>query len=187
MDLVFIAAFLAAAGTLIVALAAALRGRGRQALMILRRFGIAAAVYLLVVLTVSWSTRPHMLHPGEPKCNGEWCIAVAGAKRPADGGTLTVVLKLFSTAKRVAMREDARVYLVDADGRRFEPRPDASAAPLNVRLEAGQSVTTQRVFDVPRDAASPALVVRFGGEGFPGCLVIGENTWLHEPDRMLLE
>jgi hypothetical protein len=97
-----------------------------------------------------------------------------------------VTLKLFSTAKRVAMRENARLYLVDARGRRIEPRPGPPPY-QDVRLEAGESVMTRRVFDVEADAGSPALVVRFGGEGFPGCLVIGENAWLHSPDRMLLE
>ncbi len=186
-DLFFIVLFFAGAATLIAALTAALRGQRRRALGILARLAAAGAAYMLIVLAASWSTKPRMFRPGEAKCNGEWCIAVMGADRSADGHTVAVVLRLFSTAKRVAMRENASVYLADSRGRLFEPLPDASALPLNVRLEAGESVTARRVFDVPQDAANPALVVRFGGEGFPGCFVIGENAWLHEPDRMLLE
>jgi len=187
-DLLFLALFLAALGSLAAALAAACRHRGVGALRILRRLAMAAAVYLAVVFGVSWRTTPRVLRRGEAKCNGEWCIAVAGAEPAGGGGALAVAFRLFTTARRAAMREnDISVYLVDADGRRIEPRARSGDVPFNVQLEPGESVLAQRVFDVPGEFRGRGLVIRFGGEGFPGCFVIGENGWFHEPDVLLLD
>jgi hypothetical protein len=56
-----------------------------------------------------------------------------------------------------------------------------------VLLGPGESTDVERVFAVPPGAGNLGLVVRFGAlAGFPGSLVIGENGWLHKPDRIVL-
>jgi hypothetical protein len=62
-DLVCIALFFAAVGSLMAVLTAVVRGRQDRALHILIRLAIAAGIYLLAVLTVSWSTRPQTSAP----------------------------------------------------------------------------------------------------------------------------
>jgi hypothetical protein len=184
--LIFIACVLAALAAMVAAAAAGLRGDGERAARILKRLSVGAAAYLLATALISAATPRRIFARGEPQCNGEWCIAVAGVTTtPAAGSTRYVVaLRLFTTAKRVAMREKGvAVHLLDAAGRRYEPRPDASAVPLDTRIAPGESVTAVREFELPADAADPRLVVEFSAG--PG-VVIGEVHWFRPPDVMRL-
>jgi len=184
--LVFIALFFSALAALGTALAAAFRGRRASADRILLRLAIATAAYLALVSLVSIRTPRRVFKAGEPQCNGEWCLAVAGVdRRPAGGGLAwRVTLRLYTTAKRVAMGENGvEVYLLDGAGRSYPPLPDPADIPLNVRIAPGASVTVERQFLLPAGAAEPALVVHFGAG--PG-LVIGEVHWFRQPDIMRL-
>lgn len=69
------------------------------------------------------------------------------------------------------------VYLIDNQGRRFDPAPDPTATPLNVQLTPGQSVETVRSFPVPPDAHGLGLVVAHESSFcFPGCFIIAEDA-----------
>ena len=96
--------------------------------------------------------------------------------------TLRNSRRLSSRARRVSQRENnLAVYMTDARGRRYDPLPDAEAAPLNALLGPGQSVVARRRFALPPDAPRPGVVVTHEG-GFPiGWLIIGYDTWFRKP------
>src|SRR5260370_8563957 len=83
-DLLFIALFLAALGTLAAAPGAALRGRPDRARGRLRRLGIGAVGYMAVVTLVSLLSPRRVVARGEGLCSDDWCIAVHSVSRTGD-------------------------------------------------------------------------------------------------------
>lgn len=183
-DLLFIAAFLATATTLLSAAFLAIRGRSTRALLLLRRYCICAGAYLGIVVLTSVFWPRSVLQVGDPRCFDDWCIAVENASRQPAGGRVSyaVTLRLSSRARRVYQREnDVVVYLADNRGRRYDPAPNKPDVPFNVQLGPHESVTATRVFEVPADAHEPGLVIAHEG-GFPiGWFIIGYETWFHKP------
>jgi hypothetical protein len=183
-DLLFIILFLAAVATLLTAASFAILGRGARALALLRRLCICAGVYLGVIVLTSLLWPRTVLQIGDPRCFDDWCITVENVSRQATGArvTYTVTLRVSSTARRVSQRENGvTVYLADNRGRRYDPAPDKSEVPLNVRLGPQGSVTATRIFEVTADARDPGLVVAHEG-GFPiGWFIIGYETWFRKP------
>jgi hypothetical protein len=176
--------------TLIAAGAFAVVGRRARAARILRRIAIGAAVYFAVAIVVSVANPRRVYRVGDTQCFDDWCIAVVDAHRsPASAGTgYEVTLRLSNRARRMPMGEKGTVaYLIDAQGRRYDPKPDPSAVPFDQRLRPGESVVTIRRFDVPRDAQALGLVYTHEG-GFPiGWLVIGEGGWFARPPIVSLD
>ncbi len=192
-DLLFLALALAAIATLAAAALAALRGHRARALLLLRRLGIAAALYLGVVLLVSLATPRRWVKLGEDRCADDWCVAVAGVRRDsaADEELYTVSLRLSSRARRVSQRERSlAVYLRDRAGRRYDPLPDVGEVPFDTLLRAGESLEAVRRFRVPAGAAVQGLVIAregFGGR-FPGCCIIAdENSLLHRRPMVAID
>jgi hypothetical protein len=183
-DLLFIAVFLATVVTLLSAAFLAMRGRRSSALVLLRGCCICVGVYLGIVVLASAFWPRRVLQVGEHRCYDDWCIAVENASRQASRGGVNylITLRLSSTARRVAQREnDVVIYLTDDRGRRYDPIPDRSAVPLNVQLGPQESVTATRSFEIPADAREPGLVIAHEG-GFPiGWFIIGYETWFHKP------
>ncbi len=175
-DLLFIALFLTSVVTLLTAAVSALRGRGAQALGILRTFAICFAIYMAIVFVAALASPQKVFHLNEDRCFDDWCIAVTAATRTPTNYAVT--LRISSHAGRVVQRENGViVYLVDDQARRFDPSPDPTATPLNVQLTPGQSVGTRRSFPVPPDAHGLGLVVAHEGSFcFPGCFIIGEDA-----------
>ncbi len=192
-DLLFIVLFLSAAVALGIAGVAAVSGNGQRARRIFWRVAIGFAVYMGIVCVESLATRQRILNIGDPQCNGEWCIAVAGVERaPTSSGiSFSVTLQLSGRARRVAQQENGViVYLTDAQGRRFDPVPKEYETPLNVLIGPGESVDAVRIFELPWDARDVGLVVdhNSGLLGcFPGCFVITENNWFHKLPVVRLE
>lgn len=183
----FLLLVLAAAIAVISAAVAAVRGRGAAARRTLTRLGIAAAIYMLVVLTVSMATPRPSYRVGDTRCFDDWCIAVTHATR-ATPTTILVGLRLSSRAKRISQRElGTVVYLTDSAGHRYDPAVDAREIPLDVLLQPGQAIETQRRFVVPSEARGLSLVYTHEG-GFPiGFFIIGENEWAHGPPLVHLD
>jgi hypothetical protein len=183
-DLLFIALFLASVATLVTAAVAALCGRGRRALAILRRWAIAAAAYLAIVAAVGLFSPQRVLNVGDPWCFDDWCLSVESVNRtPAPPAvTYNVGLRIFSRARRVSQRANgAWVNLVDARGNHYAPEPDPNAVPLDVRLGPGESVSTSRVFRVPADAGELGLTTGHGGGLNPDRVIIGaDSSLLHK-------
>jgi hypothetical protein len=174
-DLLFALAFLASAGCLLTAVVLALRGRGTRALGILRIWAIGAAIYMTALVSVSFAQPRRVLHLGDLRCFDDWCITVENVLR--SGARYDVALRVSSRALRVSQRApDAAVYLTDDRGRRYDPLPDASAVPLSVLLQPGESIPASRSFTVPEDARQVGLIVNHGTG--PGSLVIGDEASL---------
>jgi hypothetical protein len=184
-DLLFIAALLAAMGALIIAIVSAFRGRGARARAILRRLAFCTAVYIGLVYMVTALSKSAVLSVGDPECSDDWCIAVESVKRTPKNSVAVydVTLRIFSRARRVAQRELAAkdVYLTDAGWRRYDPVLTGSEIPLNTLLQPGESVTTTRTFELPRDVRDISLMVdRSQPLILPICLIIGECGAFHK-------
>lgn len=190
-DLLFILLFLTAIIALIAAAVALLRGRGANALTILRRLGIGAVIYGAIVALAGLMTPQRIIRVGEPWCFDDWCLTVESVNQKPDPPQIdyTVSLSISSRARRVAQRaKGAWIYLLDPQGRRFSPDPDPSATPLDVVLQPGESVSATRTFQIPANAGPLALITGHGGPGcFPGLFIIGDdNSLLHKPTLVRL-
>lgn len=187
-DLLFILLFLTFIMSLLLAAWNAVRGRRDTAIWIAARVAVLTTAYLAVVITVGLASPRRIIPAGQDLCADDWCIAVVKAVRwPApDAAKLAVTVRVWSRARRVAQSAtDARVYVLDSDGRTYEVSDTAQQAydaahgpstPLSIRLLPGESILTTRVFEVPRNAHSPALVLVHGG--FPGWFIIGDSNSL---------
>lgn len=185
-DLLFILIVFASAAMLAVVIAAALRGRFSRAAKLLAALGICLALYLSVIVVVSLASPPRVMALGEDRCFDDWCVAVEDIARSESpkGTEFTVTLRLSNRARRVAQRENGIVVAVlDEKGRRFESAADPAAAPFNVLLQPGQSVSTTRTFDVSGSSGPLNLVVEHAGfSRFPGLFIIGDDSsLLHKP------
>jgi hypothetical protein len=184
-DLLFIALFLTAAGNLVAAGIAALRGRSGAALRRLRILAIGAVAYLAVVVMVSLLSPRHYIGLGDRQCSDDWCIAAVQAQRAeaANEARYEVTFEVSSRARRAVQRErSVVVYLRDGEGRRYDAEPAGSDPPFDVQLDPGQTVRTTRFFSIPSDVHDVGVVVtREGGMPGPGCCVISdEGSLLHK-------
>ena len=178
-DLLFIALVLAATGSIGVAIFSAFRGRRARALAILRRAVVCAAAYIGIVYLVAAFSKPVVLKVGDPQCSDDWCIAVESVKRAPTAAVIN--LRIFSVARRVAQRESRAkdVYLSDGQGRRFDPIASESTVPLNTLLQAGESMTAKRTFELPAGDHDLNLIVD-RKPIFPICLIIDECDAFHK-------
>lgn len=180
----FILCFLATLVTLIVAVVSAIRGNRAGAATSLRKLGICAALYVAALLAVGAASQRKVYGVGEVQCFDDWCITVTGAARTAPG-TVEVALRLSSRAKRRPMGEKGTVaYLVDGQGRRYDPIPGAVIVPFETKLQPGESVVATRGFNVPEDARDLSFVYAHVGAGLSP--VIGENELFHGPPLVRL-
>ncbi len=174
-DLLFLALALTAIATLITAAI-----RWRKAPRILGNLAICTAIYIGIVYGATALSTAKILHAGEPQCLDDWCFQVDRADRTPNG--YNVAIKIFSTAKRVAQRENGAkdVYLVDDQWNRYNPAPSPSEPPLNTLLQPGESVITHRTFNIPATASNIGLALDHSNDGFPICLIIGECGAFHK-------
>jgi hypothetical protein len=189
-DLLFIALFLTALGTLIVAAISAFRGRRARALRTLRALAIGAVVYVGIVYIATALSKQVVLRVGDPECSDDWCIAIERVERTSRNAVMVynVTLRIFSRALRVAQRENVArdVYLVDAQRKRYDPILAGSEIPLNTLLQPGESVTTSRRFELPRDDRGVGLMVDRSSI-LPFCVIIGECGAFHKGTIVLLD
>ena len=130
------------------------------------------------------------MHPGDPWCFDDWCLTVESV-RSTPGPTensYQVGLRVFSRARRVSQRaKGAWIYLIDEHGHRYSPQPDPSAVPLDVMLQPGESITTSRLFRVPREVHQLGLITGHGGAycGAMVFLVIGDSGCLFRKPALI--
>ena len=184
-DLLFLLLLVSTVAALVTAAVSAVRGGGAKARGILSRVALCAASYIAVVYIATALSKPVVLGVGDPQCSDDWCLSVEGVKRTP--GTSAVVydvtLRIFSRARRVAQREMAArdVYLVDAGWDRYDPMRTGVEIPLNTLLQAGESVTTSRKFQLPAESRATGLMIDRGQVMFvPICLIIGECGAFHK-------
>ena len=174
-DLLFICVVLGSLITLVSVVIAAATGKRRRAWVLLRAWGIFIVLYLGTSVAVRLTLPVRVLAVGDPQCSDDWCITVAAVR--TSGTEYNVDLRLTSRARRVAQREKGLVvYLTDEQGRRYNPIPDPSAIPLDVQLQAGESVMTTRKFNLPENPGPLDFVVGRDGFGM-GWLIIGRSPF----------
>ena len=183
-DLLFIFVVLASLVTWIAAAVAALGGRRTRALGILRKWGLCALVYVATVAVAGLFAPQRILNPGDPWCFDDWCLSVERVTRVSAPPQVayTVSLRIFSEARRVSQRASgAWIYVIDRQGHRYAPDPDASATPLDVLLQPGESVTTTRTFKVPADAGELGLITGHGGPCcYPNLIIADDSSLFHK-------
>ncbi len=197
-DLLFILVFLTCAAALVLACWNALRGRRDTATWMLKRIAAFASAYLAIVVVVALASPQRIIAAGTNQCADDWCIAVLRAQRwpVKDSKWLAVTLRVSSRALRVEQSaRDARVYLINNDGRHYEsPAPlqaayesaNGPAIPLSVRLRPGEAILTTRVFEAPPPVGHLRLVLVHGG--WPALFVIGDSHSLfHKRTVMRLD
>ena len=172
-DLLFVLLVPAFVGALGTAAVRFLRGQGARAGRIAARTAVCAVAYIAVVYAATAMSKPKVLGLREPECSDDWCLEVSDVEQ--SGAAYDVTLILHSRARRVAQREMVAkdVYLVDAEGRRFDPVRVGGEIPLNVLLQAGESVTTRRRFVLPEGRRAVGLRVERSSI-LPFCTIIGE-------------
>lgn len=179
-ELLFILILLSSVIALVTAAIQALRGRSRSALRVLGVLVVCLAVYFTICCLSTVLTPRRVLSVGEPLCFDDWCIELSGATKTAAGSIVTyqTSIRIFSRAQRVAQRENGAVlYLEDDRGVRYAELSNPSDIPTNVLLQAGESVTVTRSFQLPATANVAGFVVT--KSGFPiGWFIIGENQAL---------
>lgn len=181
----FILCFLATVVTLVVATVSAIRGHRARAVASLKKLGICAAVYAAALLAVGAGSQRKIYRVGDMQCFDDWCITVTGVARAAPS-TVEVAMRLSSRAKRRPMGEKGTIaYLVDAQGRRYDPIPGSVTVPFDTKLQPGESVTATRQFDVPADARDLGFVYTHVGASLSP--VIGENEFFQGPPLVRLE
>src|SRR5216684_4354680 len=134
-DLLFLLSILASIVTLAMVAVALVRGRGAQALKIMRIYCLCACAYLIAGVAVSFFRPQRVLRMGEPWCFDDWCLTVASVDRAIGetGAAYKIELRIFSRAGRIAQRANgAWIYLIDDRGRRYSPDSDPSVVPMDV-------------------------------------------------------
>ncbi len=150
----------------------------------------AWGIYFAVLLGVSWWQPARVVPPFGNQCFDEMCFAVvgadelrsfAGATEPT-GRLLRVHVRIQNRGHGHAESEGLiRGYLVDREGRRYDPVRGLSGVPLRARVPAGAEVVSEPVFLLPGSAADLRLVLTHG-RWQPGTLVIGDSdSLLHRP------
>lgn len=178
-----------------------LRCRWKRARRLLVYLGAFLGAYGLVLVGVSLTSPRRMLGLRQPRCFDDWCLqldrvawrATVGrspAVAVARGRYAVVTVRVLSRARGASQRAlDARIYVVAADGRRYDPDGAAQRAlaaqgagglPLASEVAPGGSFTRTVAFDVLTRTGHLDLVVQHGL--FPSLLVIGDaQSFLHRP------
>lgn len=181
-DLLFLLIVLATGVTLAAVAITAFTGRRRAAAGLLGGYGLCLALYLGVVAAVSLASPQRILARGEDRCYDDWCIAVVDAARVEQPGGIryVVLLRLSNRGRGTPQRENGIVaYVLDEQGRRFDPIPDPTQAPFNTLIEPGRPVATTRTFGVSGAVGQPVLVIEHAGASrFPGLFIIGDESSL---------
>jgi hypothetical protein len=126
--------------------------------------------------------RQRVVTLGADQCFGQMCFAVMGMEAvPAAsnemGRVVRVTVRVTNHGRGAEAERRIRAYVVDAQGRRWEPLPGLSGNPLTRRVAGGATMVSEPVFKVARDASG----LRLGfTRGFwqMGTLVIGDSDSL---------
>ena len=162
------------------------RGERAKALRHLARIAGVWATYLAVLMAFSLLQPQKIVAMGQDQCFDEMCIAVSGVEEVPgflihDGSRLIRVSVRITNHGRGRTESEnlIRAYLVDAQGRRWNESRGIAGVPLTAKVSAGDSVISEPVFKVAKDASELKLIFTHGWRQ-PGVLVIGgSDSLLH--------
>jgi hypothetical protein len=161
--------------------------------------GLGLYVVLFLLASLTSGTRDLAVgvekHICEVDCHLAYAVTAVKTEPQWDGKTahgtfyiVTVRVRFDSSTiaawrpRDVPVTPNGRtVALVDSEGRRYPAAADA----LTRRLLPGQEYTTDFVFDVPRDARGPRLILS-SGDWPTRFMIAHENAFLHGKVRFRL-
>jgi len=201
-ELLFFAFLLVSVVALVGTVIAIMRGARRLAKRILWTLAASWTIYFALVSAVSVTTPQRIITMGEDQCFDEMCFAVvsadtatelgpSGRVAKATGIFYVITIRVSSHSHGRTQREgglrgllwDAgKIYAPSPKGQRAWESSNGATAPLTAMLNPGESVLSVQVFDLPREAASPGLVLSHGFT--PGYFVIGESPIFQKPTLM---
>jgi hypothetical protein len=159
----------------------------RERAKALRHFIWIVGVWVLYMGALVWSSlvQPQkVLAFGTNQCFDKMCFAVMQVQElpgflVEDGSRLVrVSVRISNHDKEKTLNEKAiEAYLVDGQGRVWLQSTAVSGVRLTARVAAGDSVVSQPVFKVAKDATGLGLVFTHG-QRQPGVLVIGDSDSL---------
>ena len=142
------------------------------------------AIYLAVLIRVSLTQPQKIVAIGQDRCFDEMCFAVMGVQElPGylihDGSRLVrVSVRISNHGKQKTQSEKLiQAYLIDKQGRKWAESTGVSGVRLTARVAAGDSVMSEPMFKVAKDATGLGLVFTHG-QRQPGVLVIGDSDSL---------
>jgi hypothetical protein len=203
-DLLFLILMVSVIAAVVRVVYLSIRRRFRPARNTLLRLLLFLAAYMLVLVGFSLAEPQRQIAMGVPQCFDDWCITVEKASRQAaigatraHGNFCVVTVRVSSRAKGRPQREtDVRVYLTDAQRRRFDVSPAGqrqleqqgqAGLPITSSATADSSFESRLAFDVPADARQLSLV-KTSWAWFPFRLIIGDpQSWLHRPTVVPLQ
>jgi hypothetical protein len=121
---------------------------------------------------------------GQPQCFDEMCFTVTGMEEVKgfmvrDGRRLVrVTVRVTNRGRSTQSESLIKIYLTDAQGRRWEESAGVNGVGLTTKVGAGASVVSEPIFNLAGDATGLRLVLTHGWKQ-PGLLVIGD------PDSVL--
>lgn len=142
----------------------------------------AWVVYAAVLGGTSLLERQRVVALGADQCFGQMCFAVlrtevVPAAANERGRVVRVTVRVTNRGSGVEAERRIRAYLVDAQGRRWEPLPGLSGNPLTRRVAGRAVMVSEPVFQVARDSSGLRLVLTRGSWQM-GTLVIGDSDSL---------
>ena len=203
-DLLFILLFLASVVALISILIMLVRGRVPAAKRLLLFFLGTWALYLAIVFITAAATPQTIIAFNQEQCFDEMCFSVSQVQTAtqlgpssspvsAKGVFYVVTVRVTSHSRGRAQSEggihalvwdSARYYDISPSGQRAWEATHATPR-LTARLQPGESILSDQVFDVPARSPSLSLVLSHGFT--PAYIVIGECPLFHPPAILRLQ
>ncbi len=182
-DLVFLASGLTVLVLLVSIGVSALMRRFKTTRRLAWIFAAFVTIYAVALISTSLTASRHTYPPGERRCYDDWCIAAVEVKQ--GGQNWIATLEVSSDAKRVRQRApDARVELEDQQGRRYQSSAPLGEHALADELGPGEAFRVLLPFQLPNGAV-PAGIVSHHGDGFPGVVIIGDDSSFLHPRSLL--
>jgi hypothetical protein len=199
-ELLFIAGVLLTLVLLIAAAVSLVKRRFAAGRRLLIALATGWAVYLSIVFAVAAVTPGKIVPRNQDLCSDEMCFTVVDVKTAEQLGTVranglfyVVTVRVSNHGRGRAQSERGLRALLWSDGHRFEVSEQGqrawqavhpSSLPLTSRVQPGESVLSDQVFEIEPQVADPGLVL---SNGFtPGYFVLGECPLFHRPTMLRL-
>jgi hypothetical protein len=169
------------------------------------------AVYAVLLLAASFTSRPQFIGAGKERCFDEMCYSVKSvviastlgntpAPFKAQGNYYVLTVQLRSDSKRTAQKpSEPNLLVVDAQGKQFDSfisagsdngtpigQPLTASQLWNQKIQPGETASRTVAFDLPAGIQQPGLVVTEGIGPLAAIIIGDENSFFHAKTEFLL-
>jgi hypothetical protein len=176
-SLIFIATFIAVFILLITIIVKIIKHKNSVAT--LRTIAIILFCYGLLWIIFYFKSAEKAIPFGTDVCFDDWCATITQAGRPKTlgeqnphGQFIVLHIRISNHARGIAQKpSEPRVHIIDGEGHSWAFSKDGQQAlenvvgkqiPIDKKLELHQSLETQLVFDVPKDAKNVRAIIEEG-------------------------